>query len=146
MHISWVVQMLKSTNEWKKLTTWWSQAPNLQTFWCLSVDKAIFLILPCYLNINQSQNYAWAITYPGMYLPHLAFKNDFLKPFGEFCFFGFLCVFFFDQESPILLAWPSNKPFPSPNASISASLASLWMRHMNLHSVTLCQASLVAQW
>ena len=144
MHISWVFRMLKTSNEWKKLTTWWSQAPNLQTFWCLRVDKALFLILPCYLNINKSQNCAWAITYPGMYLPHLAFKNDFLKHFGEFWFWVFCGFFFFDQESPIF-AQPCNKPFPSPNSSISA-LASQWMRHKNLHSVTLCQASLVAQW
>ena len=58
-------------------------------------------------------------------IPHPAFKGALLKPLGSS---EVLRV-----EATHLLAWPCNKPFSAPNSSISLCLASLSIRHMNLH-------------
>ena len=43
--------------------------------------------------------------------------------------------FFFEHEPPILLAWLCNKPLSAPNSKAWVCLASLCVRHTNLHSV-----------
>ena len=58
-------------------------------------------------------------------IPHPAFKGALLKPLGSS---EVLRV-----EATHLLAWPCNKPFSAPNSNISLCLASLNIRHMNLH-------------
>lgn len=58
----------------------------------------------------------------------------------------------FEQEPPILFAWPCNKPFSAPNSNVSACLASLRVRHMNWHeqmvssTSTRCQRSAPVGW
>ena len=53
--------------------------------------------LPCYLTVNQSENYAQADHVPCDPLPHTVFKNPSLKALGEFRSF--------ENELPVLLAW-----------------------------------------
>ena len=63
---------------------------------------------------------------PTVPLPYSAFKNALLKTFSEFG----------GHEPLVLLAWPCNTSFSAPNSNISVCLASLCVRHTNLHSLT----------
>ena len=100
--------MLKTTTKWKKLNTWWSWAHNPQTFWRLRINN-----VNCSVTTpsNNQRTVHEQITYPVMLLPPLAFKNAFLKSFGEF---GVLR----GMSHPFLLAWPCNKLFSAPNSNV----------------------------
>ena len=63
-------------------------------------------------------------------LPHLFFKTGLPKPFGE------LRVLW-GMNPPIFLAWLCNESFSAPNPNVLLCLASLCIRQMNLHFVTL---------
>ena len=61
--------------------------------------------------------------------PNLAFKN--CSPKTTWDYGGFE-----HAPSPILLAWPCNKPFSAPNFNVAVCLASLCVEHTNLGSKT----------
>ena len=66
--------------------------------------------------------------YPRSTVPHLAFKSTLLKPLEEFRVWG--------SGANHPLTWSCNKHFSAPNSNISVCLASLHIRHMNVHLVT----------
>ena len=52
-----------------------------QTYWCLRIDK---VNQPVTSPLTNQIIVHKMITYPATHLPHLAFKNALLKPFGKF--------------------------------------------------------------
>ena len=71
------------------------------------------VIPPYYLTINQSENCTQADYIPATVLPHLAFKNALLKPFGG--------LGVFEHEPPVFLVWclTIKLHFPSPQPGVS---------------------------
>lgn len=68
-------------------------------------------------------------TYPTACSPNFAYKNVSPKTSGEFG--GF------EHKPHLLLAWPCNKPFPTPNFNALVSLASVdWAHQFQIGSNT----------
>ena len=68
------------------------------------------------------------VTHLAALTQNFAYKNLSLKTIGEF--------WFFEQELPILLAWPCNKPLSASNFDISICPVSLCIQNTNLNTVT----------
>ena len=71
------------------------------------------------------------VTHPAALTPNFAFRSFSLKTIREFRVF--------EHKTPILLAWPCNKPFSAPSSNVLVCLASLCVGHTNLGSVILTQ-------
>ena len=79
----------KNPTKWKTLTTWWPWACSLQAYWGLMSDNVNLShtsLLPHHQPVRE------LCTNPGTPLPHLAFKNAFLKPTKEFLVFWALAA------------------------------------------------------
>lgn len=77
MHISWVLQMLKTTTKWKKLTRWWLVDPTPSGAQWLVMLTALLLQ-------HQPENYAWADHTPCKPSPLPDIKKCFAKTFLGF--------------------------------------------------------------
>ena len=78
-----------------------------QTYWQLRIDK---VNLPVTSTSTNQRIVHELVTYPVTPLPHLAFKNAFLKPFEDFRVFWTLAM--------RLLAWLCSKHFSAPNSDV----------------------------
>ena len=94
------------------LTSWWPWAYSSQVPWSLRIDNVNpcdTVLLPHHQPIKRIVHEL--ITYPVTPLRYLAFKNTFLKSFGDFGVLEAWAIHF--------LAWPYNKPCSAPNSDIS---------------------------
>ena len=112
------------------LIGWWPWAYSSQVPWSLRIDNVNpcdTVLLPHHQPIKRIVHEL--ITYPVTPLPYLAFKNTFLKSFGDFRVLG--------DEPPISLHGPTRNLALLQTLTFPYCLASLYIRHMNLLSVTI---------
>ena len=88
-----------------------------QTYWHLRIENINHLITSTLTNQRTV-----------ILLSHLVFKMFCWNPFGSLGYFGVWAT------RPLL--WPCNKPFSVSNSDIWVCFASLYIEHMNLHSIT----------
>ena len=112
------------------LIGWWLWAYSSQVPWSLRIDNVNpcdTVLLPHHQPIKRIVHEL--ITYPVTPLPYLAFKNTCPNPLG--------ILEFGRQELPISLHGPTINLALLQTLTFPYCLASLYIRHMNLLSVTI---------
>ena len=114
--------MLKTTTKWKKLTTWWSWAHSSQNCWHLRINNDLPVTSP---STNQ-------IICGGADL--IPCDSSLALTLKMLCWNFSRSWGLGDMNHLSLSPWPCNKPFTATNDS--SCLASLCVKHTNLHLVT----------